>query len=260
VNNRRIHTYTPGGTVGVFFEPTNWTNGMFFEPDGNLLMAEMGGGMGGRITRMHRDQTIEVLIDHDPMGNKLQTTDDLVVRWSDGTIYFTDPIITHGPYYNDLGSLATHPYYRLKAGMPPREIAKEGQASLPNGVRLTPDEKTLLIAAYYNSKILRFAVAEDGSLTPGEDFATGLSKPDSMCLDAAGNVYVGVTQGLQILSSDGKKVKLLPISSPDGTTNCGFGGPDGKTLWVTAWTLFMQLDNTPIPGNDWLRNKQIKCD
>jgi gluconolactonase len=265
VNNRRIHTFVPGGDVGVFMEMTNWSNGLVFDADGKLLMAEMGNGQGGRITRMDMTtKMIEVLIDHDPMGGKLQTSDDLTLR-SDGTVYFTDPIISHGTYSNDIGSLATHPFYRIKPGVSGmREIEKLGEGKLPNGIRLTADEKFLYVVGYMDSNIRKFPVNPDGSLGTAAVFAAGLSKPDSMCLDVAGNVYVGVTSGLQVIGADGTMITLIPLASADvkgspGTTNCAWGGPDGKTMFITAWNTMAQLDNVPIPGLDFETNKRIKC-
>jgi sugar lactone lactonase YvrE len=105
----------------------------------------------------------------------------------------------------------------------------------------------------------QYDVAEDGSLSNARAFITGLTNPDSMCLDAAGNVYIGVSTGLQIVRSDGSRVALIRVRSSNGTTNCGFGGPDGKTLFIAAWNVVMQLDNAPIPGLDWQRNQQIPC-
>jgi gluconolactonase len=260
VNNRRIHTFKPGGEVGVYFEPTNWSNGLIFDFDGSLLMAEMGNGKGGRVTRLRRDMQIEVLADKSPSGRALQTTDDLALR-SDGTIYFSDPIITHGDYVNDLGSLTTHPFYRLKpsVGGAPREVVAAGTATLPNGVRLSPDEKTLYVAGFVDDRVMKYDVAEDGSLGEPKTFATGLDGADSMCLDAAGNLYVAVKRGLQIIRPDGTKVKLLRVDSSTGTTNCSFGGDDGKTLFITAWKLFLQLEGAPVPGLDWQLNKRIDC-
>jgi gluconolactonase len=260
VNNRRIHTFKPGGEVGVYLEPTNWTNGLIFDFDGSLLMAEMGNGRGGRVTRLRRDMQIEVLADKSPSGRALQTTDDLTLR-SDGTIYFSDPIITHGDYSNDLGSLTTHPFYRLKpsVGGAPREVVAAGTATLPNGIRLSPDEKTLYVAGFIDDRVVKYDVAEDGSLGEPKTFATGLDGADSMCLDAAGNLYVAVKRGLQVIRADGTKLKLLRVDSSDGTTNCSFGGPDGKTLFITAWKLFLQLEGVPIPGLDWQLNKRIEC-
>lgn len=258
VEARQIHTLESDGSVGVYFEPTNYANGLAFDPQGRLLMAEMGGGKGGGISRLNRALELETVINHDPACGMLNTTDDLVVR-SDGTIYFTDPVIAHGNY---LGfSLTAKPIYRLEPGSGRRVLVREGQASLPNGIRLSPDETTLYAVGYLEGRVRRFAVAEDGSLTEAATpFATGLTTPDSMCVDAAGNLYVGVSRGLQVFRSDGSAVTLIPIASSSGTTNCAFGGEDGKTLFITAWSSLWQLDNVPIPGNDWERNRDMPCE
>ena len=81
-----------------------------------------------------------------------------------------------------------------------------------------------------------------------------------MCLDAAGNFYVGVKTGLQVLRPDGTAVKLIPATNTSGTTSCGFGGDDGKTLYITAWTSIWKVENMPIPGQDWLVNQtRVNC-
>ena len=189
----------------------------------------------------------------------MQTSDDLAVR-SDGTIYFSDPIISHGDFVSTLGSLVQHPYYWVKPknDMGQREIMRVGAASMPNGVRLSPDEKTLYIAAFFDDRILKFDVMPEGSLSEPKIFASGLPSADSMCLDVAGNVYVGVDAGLQVLRPDGSKVKVIPIDAR-ATTNCGFGGPDGKTLFITAWTVMAQVENMPVPGLDWWKNQRMHC-
>lgn len=253
---RQIHTLADDGTVGVYFEPTNYANGLAFDPQGRLLMAEMGGGKGGGISRLDRALKLEVLINRDPSCNKLNTSDDLAIR-SDGTIYFTDPVISHGGYIGF--ALTAKPIYRLTKDGGVRVVVREGQASLPNGVRLSPDESTLYVAGYTEGRMRRFDVAADGALHESTPLATGLSTPDSFCVDAAGNLYVGVSRGLQVLRPDGSAVTLIPIPAGKATTNCAFGGEQGKTLFVTAWSSVWQLDDMPIPGNDWARNRDMPC-
>jgi gluconolactonase len=260
VNNRKIHSYESGGTIGVYVDQTNYVNGMIFEPDGHMLLAEMGGGAGGRITRMGRDFKTEVVIDHNTIGGALQTSDDLCRR-SDGTIYFTDPVVSHGPYLNAAGALIARSFYVLKAPAADggeRELVNLGSLSIPNGIRLSRDEKTLFVSEMGGDRIVKYDVMPDGTLGPGKTFAT-MDAPDSFCMDAAGNFYVGIKTGLQVLRADGSKVTVIPLTSSSGTTNCGFGGPDGKTLWITAWTTFGQVDDVPIPGLDWYRNRNIPC-
>lgn len=260
VNHRKIHSYESGGTIGVYVDMDNWVNGMMFEPDGHMLLAEMGGGAGGRITRMGRDLKTEVVIDHNTIGGALQTSDDLCRR-SDGAIYFTDPVVSHGPYVNAAGALIARAFYLLK---PPaadggeRQLVNLGSLSVPNGIRLSRDEKTLYVVEMGGNRLISYDVMPDGTIGPGKTFAT-MDSPDSFCMDAAGNFYVGIKTGLQVLRADGSKVTVIPLTSSSGTTNCGFGGPDGKTMWITAWTTFGQVDNMPIPGIDWYRNRNIPC-
>lgn len=254
---RKVHKLLPDGSIDVYFQPTNYANGLAFDTSGRLLMAEMGGGKGGRITRLDRALNQEVVVDRDPACALLNTTDDLVVR-SDGTLYFTDPVVAHGGYFGL--SLSPKPIYRLKPGAARRTPTREGQANLPNGIRLSPDETTLYAVGYLDGKVFRFDVASDGSLSGSSTLASGLSSPDSLCVDAGGNLYVGVSAGLQVLRSDGSPVTLIPIASSRGTTNCAFGGDDGKTLFVTAWASLWRVDAVPIPGNDWARNRHMPCE
>jgi gluconolactonase len=253
---RKVHKLTEDGAIGVYYQPTNYANGLAFDFQGQLLMAEMGGGKGGRITRLDRALKLTVVVDRDPNCALLNTTDDLAVR-SDGTLYFTDPVVAHGGYFGL--SLSPKPIYRFKPGGTQTTL-REGQANLPNGIRLSPDESKLYAVGYLDGKVFRFDVAADGSLSGSVAIASGLSSPDSMCVDAAGNLYVGVSGGLQVLRPDGSPVTLIPISSSSGTTNCAFGGDDGKTLFITAWTSLWRVDAAPIPGNDWARNRAMPCD
>jgi gluconolactonase len=255
VNNQVIHEIAADGTIGDYRTDTNYVNGLAFDMQGRLLMAEMGGLNGGRITRLEQDGTLTVLADKTPRGSKLNTSDDLIVR-SDGTIYFTDPIIAHGN--NTAVSLTNKPLYRLTPGEPGMVI-EEDQLLLANGVDLSPDEKTLYASAFLGGQVFKYDVGEDGKLSGRQVFITGVSNPDSMCLDVAGNVYVGVSQGLLVVGPDGKRIKLISMSTNKGVTNCNFGGEDGKTLYITAWASLWKIDNMPIPGLDWTVDKRITC-
>jgi gluconolactonase len=256
VNASTIHTLAADGSVGVYFQPTRFANGLAFDGAGRLLMAEMGGGSGGRISRLDRALNLEVLVERDPACNRLNTSDDLALR-SDGTLYFSDPVSPHGSYFGF--SFTSKPVYRFKPGVGPERLVREAQASLPNGVRLSPDEKYLYVVGYSEGRVLRFDVAADGSLSGSTPFLGGLTNPDSMCVDAAGNLYVGTSQGLRIFRADASPVTLIPISSRSGTTNCAFGGAEGRTLYITAWTSLWRVDDVPIPGNDWERNRDMPC-
>ena len=249
-----IHTLGSSGELGTLAMSTTNTNGIAYDVDGSLILSQMGGG--GHLARRTKDGMIKTI---EPAGGpNLHTPDDVIVR-SDGTIYFSD-----GDFYpigNLLGFSSNLPVFVLKPGG--TALVNGGMVSGPNGIEFSTDEKTLYVAAYGGGTIVKFTVADDGSITKNGNAVTGLTNPDSFCLDAAGNFYIGVQTGLQIATADGTKLKLIPIpgsSGTRGTTSCTFGGEDGKTLYVTNWGALFKIDAMPIPGQDWLVNKdRVKC-
>lgn len=250
-----IHSLSADGKVSIVAMNTGNTNGFAYDIDGSLILAQMT----GHIARRDTSGAVKVL---EPSGSGLHTPDDVVVR-SDGTIYFSDGDFC--PIGNLLGFDSVLPVYMLGPGS--ATLVQLGTAAGPNGIELSPDEKTLYVAGYGDGTISTFDVAADGTAKKAAtSLASGLSNPDSLCLDAAGNLYVGVTAGVQVIAPDGKKVKLIPISAPagscsvSGVTNCTFGGDDGKTLYITAWTTLWRIDNMPIPGLDWIvGQKRARC-
>jgi len=246
-----------GVPIGALVTDTAYANGLAFDPKGALLLAEMGGESGGDIARLGADGTRTVIIDRDASDMPFGTIDDIVVR-SDGTIYFTDPVFPYATF--TAFSTAPRPIYRLPNGGSAAELVQEATTSTPNGIELSPDEKTLYVVSYLLGDVLRFAVAKDGSLTAKDPVVTDLITPDSMCMDAAGNLYVGVSTGLQILSPAGEKLVLIPVTSSRGVTNCTFGGENGRSLYITAWTSLFRVDDMPVVGLDWKKNMRLACE
>jgi gluconolactonase len=96
-----------------------------------------------------------------------------------------------------------------------------------------------------------FGVGAGGSLTPRAPLASGVSIPDGLCVDVAGNVYVATwgADTIEVFSPAGDHLGAL--SFPSDVTNCAFGGTDLRTLYVTTidgvWAVPMAL-----PGvADW---------
>lgn len=251
-----ISEISPAGQVSVLLTDTNYTNGITYDRDGSLLMAQMGNNNGGRVARLDRSGAVTVLVDKNTRAGRFHTVDDVVVR-SDGTLYFSDGDFSHADHTTLI--LTPTPLYLLKPGPDPRTLVAGPSVSGPNGVELSPDEKTLYLSAYFSDAVVRYDVAPDGTLSKGATFAGALGSADSLCLDAAGNVYVGVAGGLQILRPDGSRLKNIPIAPSNKVTNCTFGGPAGTTLFFTAWTEVWKVDDMPIPGLDWTLNKRIDC-
>jgi gluconolactonase len=249
-----IHKLVPPDQISDFRTDSNYANGINFDPQGRLLIAEMGANTSsGRITRVDRTGALEVVVDKGPGGIALHTTDDLIAR-SDGTIYFTDPVFPHGPSAG-VELFAALPIYRLT---PQGEVIEESTTRGPNGIVLSPDEKHLYVSSFFGDQVFVFDVAEDGALSGKTPLITGVDQSDSMCIDAAGNLYVGMNLGVGVFRPDGTAVTTIPIGVD--VTNCGFGGDDGKTLYITAWTSLYRVDAMPIPGLDWQVSQRMRCD
>jgi gluconolactonase len=125
-----------------------------------------------------------------------------------------------------------------------REVAKD--LNYANGVGVSPDQKTLYVSETVGNGILKFSINPDGSLSNRANFALlgALTKnksdspwlgPDSMKVDARGNIYVAQWSGGKVLklSPEGKLLHVFPIAAGDGTTNLAFSA-DGKELYVTV--------------------------
>ncbi len=193
-------------------------------------------------------------------GTEINTPDDIAAR-SDGVLYFTDPTFASGsqgfPSLNLPLSGAQGVYRVTTDGVLHLE---DTTTSGPNGVNLSPDEKTLYVSYTIAGQVAKFDVAADGSLSNKKTFATGANIADSMCVDSGGNVYVGTITGLAVFDPTGKHLGTISVDGQT-VTNCAFGGADQKTLFITARTsatlsgtpplgggLLYEIADMPVPG------------
>jgi gluconolactonase len=170
-------------------------------------------------------------------GKKLNSPNDLVYH-SDGSLYFTDP-----PYGLPKGDddpakeLKFNGVYRLVNGKL-QAIVKD--LTRPNGIALSPDERTLYVAnSDEKHKVwMRYELSAGGAAGNGRVFADVTAEkedglPDGMKVDAQGNVYATGPGGVWVFAPDGKH--LGTIKPPETPANCGWGD-DGKSLYMTART------------------------
>lgn len=114
----------------------------------------------------------------------------------------------------------------------------------PNGIALTPDQKTLLVSDYGGINVWSFTIQPDGSLSdkkPLLTMKTPEAKPtvaggDGMTVDTAGRAYVTTALGLQIFDANGDLLGVLPKPQEGPLTNVAFGGADHKTMYVACGT------------------------
>ena len=110
----------------------------------------------------------------------------------------------------------------------------EGLA-FPNGMAVTPDNATLIVAESYANQLTAFDIAPDGSLSSGRVWAAlGDGVPDGICLDAENAVwYADVPNRRCVRVAEGGRV-LRTVTLDRGGFACTLGGQDRSTLFITA--------------------------
>jgi gluconolactonase len=237
------------GKESLFLKPSGYngtrtdlkepgSNGLLRDSEGRLILMQHG---NRRVVRVEKDGKQTVLADRYE-DKRFNSPNDGTFA-SNGDLYFTDP-----------------PYGLMVKGMedsfPGRELdfcgvyrlSKDGKLTLltkemsrPNGIALSPDEKTLYVANSDPKQAIwkAFPVKEDGTLGAGKVFhdATAwvgekrLGLPDGMKVDQAGNIFATGPGGVLVFTPQGKLLGV--IATGVKTSNCGWGD-DGSVLYVTA--------------------------
>lgn len=221
----QLKKWDRAGGLGVFREPSNNANGNTLDGEGRLVSAEHG---ARRVSRTEKDGSVTTVVDAFE-GKKLNSPNDVVVK-SDGTIWFTDPD------YGLAGrpkEVAGNYVYRFdpKTGTLTAVIKDFDK---PNGLCFSPDERKLYVADSGKPRHIRvFPVSGDETVGEGQVFAViDKGGPDGIRCDEGGRVWSSSGDGAQVFSADGKL--LVRILLPESAANLAFGGPQGKTLFLTA--------------------------
>jgi sugar lactone lactonase YvrE len=114
-----------------------------------------------------------------------------------------------------------------------REVADD--IAFPNGMAVTPDNSTLIVADSYRHNLVAFAIGADGGLSDRRVWADlGEGTPDGICVDAHGAVwYADVPNRRCTRVAQGGAV-LQNVELDRGGFACTLGGPDGTTLFIVA--------------------------
>ncbi len=232
-----IHQLQPPATVTVFRMPSGKSNGLGLDAQGRLIASEHD---NRRVSRTLADGTVVTVADR-WQGKRLNSPNDNITR-SDGTIYFTDP-----PYGVPAGQARELDFQGVFRVDPAGTLHLESlDMNRPNGVALSPDEKTLYVADTEDGLVRKFPVRPDGSLGPPTMFvpSTG-GGGDGMAMDDGGNLYVTTNAGVMVYKPNGMTWGTIPV--PEVSTNCTFGGADRKTLYITAPTSLYRV-TLGVPG------------
>ena len=231
----------PGGYDGKGNLPAggyNGPNGMTADKDGAVLLCQHG---FRRIVRISKGMKITTVVDR-YQGKRLNSPNDVVYR-SDGAFYFTDP-----PYGLPKGDddpakeLKFNGVFRVANGKP-QPVVKD--LSRPNGIAISPDQKTLYIGNSDEKHRIWMAydIADNGTVSNGRVFADVTNEkdagvPDGMKVDSQGNIWASGPAGIWVFSPAGKH--LGTIKMPEIPANCNWGD-DWKSLYITARTSLYRI-------------------
>ena len=238
----------------IFRSPSGMSNGLKFDAAGNLIACEGADHGGRRVTRTDMKTGKAYIVAALFEGRPFNSPNDLTID-DRGRIYFSDPrYLGHEPIDQPVQAV-----YRIDPdGSVHRIITDAGK---PNGVALSPDQKTLYVVSNDNGttgigrlkstgnrvdeplrkgamNLMAYDLAPDGTAKFRKvlvDYAPE-DGPDGLVCDAEGNVWVTVRAasrpGVCVYSPEGKELAYIATELP---TNVGFGrGEEAKTLYITA--------------------------
>jgi gluconolactonase len=238
IGNRILRFGTTSETTTLFRNPSGKSNGLKFNPQGELVACEGAGPGGGRrISITDLQGKVRTLADKFE-GKRFNSPNDLAIA-TNGNIYFTDPrYLGDEPRELDFeGVFLVEPSGNVKLAT--RDVEK------PNGIIVTPDGKTVYVADNNSDPkgahtLLVFDVQADGTLANKRilfDFGPNKRGIDGMTLDAKGNIYATAGEGSEggVYVFDSQGVPMAFLHTPGVPTNCTFGiGKFANRLFITS--------------------------
>ena len=246
------------GKTSIFRSPSGMSNGIKFDAHGNMIVAEGADYGGRRVTRTDMKTGKSYIIAGMFEGRPLNSPNDITID-EKGRIYFSDPrYLGHEPIDQSIQSV-----FRIDLDGSLHRIVTD--AGKPNGVAISPDQKTLYVVSNDNGStaierlnrgsakqsdkvetplrkgymaLMAYDLAPDGSAKFRKTLVdySPYDGPDGLVVDSDGNLYVAVRAenrpGICVYSPEGKELAYIKTEVP---TNVGFGrGAEAKTLYITA--------------------------
>jgi len=251
-----ILRYNPkDGKVEVFRSPSGMSNGLIFDQDGNLIVAEGADFGGQRISKINMKSGRSYILAHSYKGRRLNSPNDIAIDIK-GRIYFSDPrYMGYEPLEQPIQCV-----YRIDLDGSIHAIITN--AGAPNGLVISPDGKTLYVSAadtgtlnfYLHEEgqvvhkglmaVFTYELHEDGSVGKRKTMVTYEGRdtdgPDGMTVDSNGNIYVtgwfydAPGPGVYVYSPEGKELAFYSTGD-EYPTNVEFGRFEDKDMmYVTA--------------------------
>lgn len=248
IPNNLILRRSPAGETEVFTDESRHSNGLMLSAAGELIACEMD----GRVVAWDVEKRARRVLAESYQGKPFNAPNDLVIDRAGG-LYFTDPRF-RAP--QPLPQAGQGVYYLAADGAVTRVVA---DLPAPNGILLSPDERTLYVFPTDSPSLRAFDVTAPGRVSAGREFCRllgpdgrGQRGADGATIDTAGNLYVTSPAGVQVISPRGERLGVIP--TPEHPANAALVG---KRLYVTARTSLYAYDiefsNPGVEGHRYAR-------
>jgi sugar lactone lactonase YvrE len=212
-----VHTATMGGSLTTLPLPGHWPSGLGFRPDGSLLIASTE---DRQVLRYDGETvlTIADLTDLTPANLGDMVVDDA------GRAY--------------VGSQAFEGGVIVRLDPDDNATVVAGDLDFPNGMVITADRRTLIVAESIGRRLTAFTIGDDGTLSDRRVFADGLDgPPDGIALDAEGGVWTSMTLAHQFerITEGGAVTDRIDMGDRVAIA-CALGGPERRTLFLLSST------------------------
>ena len=213
-----VHTADMRGSLTTLPLPGRSPSGLGFRPDGSLLIASTE----DRQVLRYDGETVVTIADLADLAPA--SLGDMVVDDA-GRAYLGSQAFTGG------GVIV-----RLDPDDSATVVAEN--LDFPNGMVITADRKTLIVAESTGRRLTAFTIGEDGALSDRRIFADGLDgPPDGIALDAEGGVWTSMTlaQQFERITAGGEVTDRIDIGERVAIA-CALGGPERRTLFLLSST------------------------
>jgi gluconolactonase len=217
----RLLKWAPGHKAELFRAEAHGPSGNAFDAEGRLYTCET---RARRVTRTDKKGAIEVVAEKWE-AKRLNAPNDIVVSRS-GHAYFTDPAFG---WQSDNRELDFYGVYHIPPKGALKLVAKP--AGRPNGIALSPNGRILYVVNSDERNVRAYDVDRNGDATNERVVISGMAGvPGGVRVDEKGNLYIA-DNGIAIYSPDGKLLHTIDLHRRP--SNCAFGGPDLRTLFIT---------------------------
>jgi sugar lactone lactonase YvrE len=210
-----VHTVTVGGSMTTLPLPGHTPSGLGFRPDGTLLIVSAE----DRKLLAYDGETVHAIVDLSALAPA--DLGDMVVDH-------------HGRAY--IGSQAFEGGVILRVNPDDTVTAVAEDLDFPNGMAITPDRQTLIVAESIGRRLTAYTIGDNGDLSDRRVFADGLDgPPDGICLDAEGGVWTAMTLAHQFerITAGGHVTHRIDIGGRAAIA-CMLGGATGRTLFMLS--------------------------